>query len=55
MTKKFKNDDSVMIKKGEFKGYKGKVVDDEAPVLWVMLSNTNEVVNVHEDEMEIIK
>ena len=54
MHKKFKNQDLVIVTKGDFKGIEGKVVDDEGPILWVMLSTTNEVANVHENDMKLI-
>lgn len=53
--KKFKEHDLVIMTQGEFKGIEGKVVDDEAPILWVMMSNTKEVINVHEKDLELIK
>ncbi|MEK4873005.1 MULTISPECIES: hypothetical protein [Bacillota] len=49
---KFKNEDLVIIMEGKYKDVIGKVVDNEAPLMWVMLSTTNEIANVHENHME---
>lgn len=48
----FKNGDLVIITEGEYKGIPGKVVDNDGPVMWVMLSTTKQVANVHEEHME---
>lgn len=50
----FKNGDLVIITEGEHKGISGKIVDNYGPVMWAMLSTTKEVVNVHEDHIEIL-
>ena len=50
--KNLKNDDLVIIKEGNFSGKVGKIVDNEGPVMWVMISPTKEVVNVHENHLE---
>lgn len=55
MHNKFKNHDLVMVTQGEFRGIEGEVVDNESPILWVKLSTTNEIANIHENDLIKIK
>ncbi|WP_044782881.1 MULTISPECIES: hypothetical protein [Bacillus cereus group] len=48
----FKNGDLVLITGGEFKGIPGKIVNNEGPVKWIMLSTTRKVANVHKEHMQ---
>lgn len=50
----FNEGDAVRITSGALQGQTGQVVDCERPILWVKLSATNEVANVHENDMELV-
>lgn len=50
----FKLNDKVIVNKGEYKGQVGRVVDEESPILWVMVDETEKVV-ISIDQKDLLK